>query len=159
MTGPEILASVEATLIAADLGFPVHLANQEDGWGYRDGAAVEISTSPDAEWAEVSMPEMVEEQITSGNATALRGNRRPIPLLYVRYFGPTGVEAAVAIGKARSIGKLFAGTKVQDSLGGVEFEAGVSTRLLGVGPSANAVGPFFQVESRVRGLMLFSEAA
>lgn len=160
LNGPGILAAVETMAIAAGLPFPLHVTNQALGRGYLAGMDIALPTDPtSAEWCEISMPNLDETQITSGKASALRGNMQPTPLLRVRYFGPIGTGAFDGLSKARMVANLFAGNKIEDSLGGVEFEAGVSSRILGVGPSATLPGQFFQVQCSVRGMMLYREAA
>lgn len=160
MTGPEVLAAVETAVIAAGLDFPVRVANQRTGQGFMDGLSEKLPTDlTTAEWCEVTMPRLPGDQVTSGGASALLGNARPEPLLYVRYFGPTGTGAPTAVAKAETVAKLFVGTTVGDALGGAQFFRGVSTVQLGIGPSATIPGAFFQVQATVRGILLFKEAA
>lgn len=166
MNAPGVLSAVEAAVIAANLPFHVRFFGQEVGFGYIGGStnAVPLPTGPDAKWAEVRMPRFTQDQITSGNTTALRGTRRPEPLFWVNFFSPLGVPAAAGgspaaagVAGCEAVGKVVAGLKFQDSLGGVEFEAGVGTQQ--IGGVALSSGNFFQVQGWVRGLMLFSEAA
>lgn len=158
MTGPDVLAAVETAVIAAGLDLPVRIANQRTGYGFLAGVSAPLPTGPTAEWCEVTM-RLPEEQVTSGGASALLGNGRPEPLLYVRYFGPVGVGAARSLDKVRDVANLFAGTTVGDSLGGAQFFKGTAPLLLGVGPSATIPGAYFQAQATVRGILLFKEAA
>lgn len=159
LTSPGVLEAVESAVIAAGLDFPVRVANQRTGHGFLGGVSVPLPTGPTAEWCEVTMPRLTEDQITSGGASALFGTPRPEPLLHVRYFGPSGKGAVGALNKVRTVANLFAGTTVGGSLGGAQFFKGVSTVQLGVGPSATIPGAYFQAQATVRGLLLFQEAA
>lgn len=159
MAGAEILATVEAAAIAAGFAFPIHVAGQNTGKGFLGGVEVDIPTGPEAEWVELSMPTLEENQVTSGGSSALVGVMRPQPLLYARYFGPVGVGAGPALAAADAVAALFAGTTIGDADGGVDFEAGVGKRIIGVGPASFATGQFLQVQAWVRGVMLYRRAA
>lgn len=158
LDGAGILSAVEATAIGAGFGFPIHIAGQDIGKGFLGGIEVDIPAGPDAEWVELSMPSLEENQATSGPA-ALVGIMRPQSLLYARYFGPIGAGSARGLAVVDEIAGLFAGTTMEDSSGGADFEAGVSKRIIGVGPASFASGPFFQVQAWVRGVMLYRRAA
>lgn len=158
LDGVGILSAVEATAIGAGFDFPIHIAGQDIGKGFLGGVEVDIPAGPDAEWVELSMPSLEENQATSGPA-ALVGIMRPQPLLYARYFGPIGAGSARGLAVADQVAALFAGTTMEDANGGADFEAGVNKRIIGVGSASFATGQFFQVQAWVRATMLYRRAA
>ena len=160
MDGAGVLAAVEDVVIRAGFPFHIRVAGQNLGKGFLDGEEVDIPVGPAAEWVEVSMPDLPADQLTSGGTdTAMVGAPRPRPLLYARYFGPTGRGARAGIAASRAVCALFAGSEISDINGGAEFEAGIAHRIIGVGPASFATGPFVQVQASVRGTMLYRRVA
>lgn len=159
MTASEVLDAVEELVINAGLDIPVRTSNAPEGYWTVAGELEAMPEDGSGSWATIGMPNLSSRQLTSGRAEALRGNERPAPLVYIRYFCPIGTGAPAAVAAVETIAAVLEGQAVADSLGGVQFEEGVSVRQLGNGLDApDSEQLYFQVEGVLYGIYLTRKA-
>ena len=169
MNASQVIDAVEELVINAGHGIPIRTANSPEGlWiipgvdRYVDCAPLleEMPVDGSGSWAHVSMPNLTSRQFTSGTTGALRGSPRSSPLVYIRYFCPVGSGVSSAVEAVEAIAAVLESQKIEDALGGVQLEEGVTVRQLGNGPEATGSNQlYFQVEGVIHGICLWRKAA